>query len=225
MKNIALIVAGGQSVRMGDKIPKPYIEINDKTILEHCLDKFISHSAIDGVMVVIRPEHQSLYEKATANYQLLPHCYGGELRQDSVRNGLNALREYNPQLVLIHDAARIFPPVSLIDELVVAAKTYPSVAPAVKVVDSLQRADQQLVALGAVNREELYAIQTPQVFNYSTILHIHNQRHQKIYSDDITMAQEYGEVVKLVLSNEMNFKITTTEDLLYARYLINHLNA
>ena len=104
---IALIVAAGVAKRFGVATPKQYLLINDKSILQIVIEKFLQHPQIDAVAVIINDSHQELYQKFTKNLDLLPPILGGKERQDSVRLGLLSIAKYEPEKVLIHDAARL----------------------------------------------------------------------------------------------------------------------
>lgn len=108
MKNIALIVAGGSGLRIGGSKAKQYLSINGKSILRVAVEQFLKNPAVDAVKVVIAKGHEHEYTEATKGLNLLPFCYGGETRQESVLNGLLDLKAINPKNVLIHDAARPF---------------------------------------------------------------------------------------------------------------------
>src|SRR5437763_14992935 len=105
----ALIVAAGRGTRFGGVLPKQYLGLGGGTVLRHAVSAFAGHPRISGVMVAIRPEDRAVFERALAGIPFLPPVDGGPERQDSVRLGLEALAEHEPDRVLIHDGARPFP--------------------------------------------------------------------------------------------------------------------
>src|SRR5882724_2792793 len=109
---IALIVAAGRGERAQGSgpgkaaVPKQYWPLAGKPALRHAAEAFLAHQAVSGVRVVIREEDREFYRSAMSGLALLPPVAGGATRQESVRNGLEALAGESPELVLIHDAAR-----------------------------------------------------------------------------------------------------------------------
>ena len=125
MDTIAMIVAAGRGRRTGDRIPKQYAMSKKDSMLSLTIRALLKSKKIDGIIVVINEKDTDLYLKSTKQFtesRLLSYCLGGVQRTDSVRNGLNALKTYNPKNVLIHDAARPFLPTCLIDRLVESLK-------------------------------------------------------------------------------------------------------
>ena len=107
----AVIVAAGKGIRSKSTIPKQYIYFGHKSVLEKNIENFIYEPLIDFVLVVINEEHIELYDKAIAKInssKLLPKCFGGETRSQSVKNGLKALANIGCKKILIQDGARPF---------------------------------------------------------------------------------------------------------------------
>lgn len=218
--NIALIVAGGSGKRMSNDIPKQYLKIDEISLLRICIQNFLDHPRIDAVAVVIADGHQQLYFEATVGLGLLPFVLGGTERQDSVRNGLFALEKYKPELVLIHDAARIFTSAELIDKLLEQIKTSEAVIPAVPISDTIKKVDNHMRIAETVPRENLYSAQTPQVFKFKTILAAHKEFNGQYYTDDASLLEQKDIDVKIVESDCSNYKITSNEDFEFARATI-----
>ena len=107
-KCVALIVAAGKGNRFGSNTPKQYHELCGEMILRKTVKSFLFCPEISAVKVVIHKDNVELYKEAVQGLSLLPYCFGGKERQDSVRLGLESLKEENPDIVLIHDAARPF---------------------------------------------------------------------------------------------------------------------
>lgn len=218
-KTIALVVAGGSGNRLSTELPKQYMKIADKTILERCCEKLLEHKNIDAVMVVIAKDHQDLYIEATKNLKLLPFTIGGKERQDSVRNGLIALEKYQPETILIHDAARIFFNDKLIDQLLETLKNYAVVIPVSPVTDTIKQVNNHLIER-TVDRTNLYGAQTPQVFRYKEILKLHLKYKGQPLTDDANLFEKENIPVAIVKSDQSNFKITTQSDFAFASWLL-----
>lgn len=163
----ALVVAAGGGARAGGAVPKQYQKLAGKPMLRYSCEALTTHHMITGVLVVVSPEHHDFYEEAVAGLTVLPHAYGGAVRGESVRAGLNALALYAPDYVLIHDAARPFLPHRVIDGLIEQLTPEQGAVPAIAVMDTVRR----LVA-GAweeVSRDGLMRVQTPQAFPYAPL--------------------------------------------------------
>ncbi|HYH39540.1 MAG TPA: bifunctional 2-C-methyl-D-erythritol 4-phosphate cytidylyltransferase/2-C-methyl-D-erythritol 2,4-cyclodiphosphate synthase [Azospirillum sp.] len=214
---IALIVAGGSGQRFGAERPKQYHDLAGRPVLRRTVEAFLRHPAVSGVQVVIQPAHRDLYDAAVAGLDLPEPVAGGATRQDSVRNGLEALP--SPDLVLIHDAARPLIDADSIQAVVDALAEAPGALAAVPVADTLKRGDGGNVA-GTVDRTALWRAQTPQGFRYPEILAAHRDAAGLDLTDDAAVAERAGLAVRLVPGKEENFKVTTQDDLIRAERLL-----
>ena len=108
--NIAIITSAGRGLRMLSSFdtPKQYMKLHGIEIIRYSLEAFLNHPDIDYVLTVIHADDIELYKKATIGLELLPPVFGGKTRQESVRMGLGAIKQFNPSKVLIHDASRPF---------------------------------------------------------------------------------------------------------------------
>jgi 2-C-methyl-D-erythritol 4-phosphate cytidylyltransferase/2-C-methyl-D-erythritol 2,4-cyclodiphosphate synthase len=210
MKNLVIIVAAGSGSRFGGEIPKQYQLLSGKPILAHTIETFANHPQIDAVLVVISEGHELLYNSSVLNSpKILPFALGGNERQDSVRLGLIEAQKYNPQNVLIHDAARPYIDSNTISRILDALETHQAVIPVINVSDSVR------VKGEAVNRDEVKIVQTPQGFHFDKILHAHqhNSSHWVKLTDDAQVAESAGIELHFVEGDIMNKKITTQNDL------------
>jgi 2-C-methyl-D-erythritol 4-phosphate cytidylyltransferase / 2-C-methyl-D-erythritol 2,4-cyclodiphosphate synthase len=171
---IALIVAAGRGTRAGDGAPKQYRELAGAPVLRRSIEAFVRHPAVDGVQVVIGADDRPAYEAATAGLKLLPPVIGGEVRQASVRFGLDALKDRSPASVLIHDAARPLVDAETIAAVAKALETYVGAVPTLAVADTLKRVSDFTVQ-ATVPRENIAVVQTPQGFRYPEILAAHHK--------------------------------------------------
>jgi 2-C-methyl-D-erythritol 4-phosphate cytidylyltransferase/2-C-methyl-D-erythritol 2,4-cyclodiphosphate synthase len=153
---------------------------------------------------------------------LLSPVFGGATRQDSVHAGLQALRPQNPNLVLVHDAARPFASPALIARAIAAAAANHAAVPGVRIVDGVKTIDEAGRIIGNVSRDALRAVQTPQAFRFASLLAAHQQaqaagRHDFI--DDAAVAEWAGMTVSVFEGEPGNVKLTTHDDFARARAL------
>lgn len=221
-----IVVAAGRGTRFSTdqyRQPKQYRDLGGRPVVSHALDAFLSHPAITDVLVVIHPDDVVLYDKAVAAIdpevggKLRKAVSGGATRQESVRNGLVALENQNIDQVLIHDAARPFISHAVIDAVLEKlAEGHRAVLPAVPVVDTLKRLEETTGQLETVDRTGLWAAQTPQGFDYPTILEGHEKANgagRTDFTDDTAIAEWLGFYVALADGDPDNFKITSRSDL------------
>ncbi|MBC7135719.1 MAG: bifunctional 2-C-methyl-D-erythritol 4-phosphate cytidylyltransferase/2-C-methyl-D-erythritol 2,4-cyclodiphosphate synthase [Oceanibaculum nanhaiense] len=218
-KTIALIVAAGRGHRLGGSLPKQYLPLAGQPVLRHTVARFLAHPGIDAVRVVIHPDDRNLYDQALGDLGLGAPIAGGATRQDSVRQGLEALVADTPDLVLIQDAARPFTAPATIDAVLAALKEHPGAIPALAVADTLKRAEGARIA-ATVPRGGLYRAQTPQGFRFADILAAHRALAGQELTDDASLLEASGQEVALVPGTEENFKITTAEDMMRAETLL-----
>ena len=207
-----LIVAAGRGSRFGGPLPKQYCLLAGQPVLRRTAAAFLDHPAVTGVRVVIHPDDRALYDAATGGLDLPAPVSGGAARQDSVRNGLEAIAPDRPDLVLIHDAARPLISAGAIDRLIASLEHHVAAIAAVPVRDTVKRAEGSRIA-DTVDRTHLWRAQTPQAFRFADILAAHRAAAGLDLTDDAAVAERAGHPVELVMGDEDNFKITTTEDL------------
>jgi 2-C-methyl-D-erythritol 4-phosphate cytidylyltransferase / 2-C-methyl-D-erythritol 2,4-cyclodiphosphate synthase len=217
---VALIVAAGRGQRFGVTSPKQYVELVGKPVLRHSLETFALHPTIGAVRVVIHGDDVALYNSATAGLSLLAPVTGGATRQESVRRGLESLKDMMPSAVLIHDAARPLVDAALIDRMLAALEEAPGAIPALPVADTVKRAQDGRVA-ATLDRRTLWRAQTPQAFRYGDIMAAHDAAAGRELTDDAAVAEAAGLAVALVEGAEENFKVTTEADLRRAQQLLS----
>jgi 2-C-methyl-D-erythritol 4-phosphate cytidylyltransferase/2-C-methyl-D-erythritol 2,4-cyclodiphosphate synthase len=211
LNNIAIIVAAGQGTRLSAELPKQYLKINGQSLLEISINKFLAHPEIDAVAVVISPEQQHFYDQHIKPHaRLLPPTSGGKERQDSVSLGLEYIKQYKPQKVLIHDAARIFLEPEYISKLLRALDRKIAAALVTPIADTIRYITGDTNRI--VSRENIYATQTPQAFRYQIIKDLHDNNQTKI-TDDIALLELANIAdIEFIEGSISNFKITTKED-------------
>lgn len=216
MNTVALIVAAGAGARFGlgrDSIPKQYIDINGCSVLENSIRVFASNARIDKIQVVIAAKHQHLY-KSYNNEKLLPVVLGSDKRQDSVYNGLEALKEYNPKFVLIHDGVRPFVSQKLIDDVITALQANVVVVPVLMVYDAVLKVSNGLVTQ-YIDRNVMRKVQTPQGFDFASIISCYESEEDscEVFNDDGSVMHKYNVPVTTIPGEEKNIKITVQDDL------------
>lgn len=211
-KCVALIVAAGKGNRFGSNTPKQYHELCGEMILRKTVKSFLSCPEISAVKVVIHKDNVELYKEAVQGLSLLPYCFGGKERQDSVRLGLESLKEENPDIVLIHDAARPFATKEVISAVIASVHKGQGAISASKVTDTIKRADTDNNITATVDRSSLWKAATPQGFMYDEILAAHTAAKGLALTDDAAVAENYGLKTVVVEGSAKNIKITTMED-------------
>ncbi len=233
MTTAAVIVAAGRGARLGlvHGAPKQYALIGGEPVLRHTVRAFLAHAAIDHVVVVIHPDDPDHYWTACRDLdrgRLLPPVLGGATRQASVHCGLEALVPLAPDRVLIHDAARPFVDLALIDRVIAGLAGRQGAVPALAVADTMKRTDTEGCITGTVDRAGLWRAQTPQAFGFVEILAGHQtaaQSSRADFTDDAALAEWLGLSVVVVEGSERNQKITTAEDLVLAERTLSGTRA
>jgi 2-C-methyl-D-erythritol 4-phosphate cytidylyltransferase/2-C-methyl-D-erythritol 2,4-cyclodiphosphate synthase len=212
-KIVALITACGRGSRFSEdeSLPKQYLPLAGISLLRHSILSFINHPEISDVICVIHPDDVLLYEEASIGLDLLTPVFGGETRQASIRLGLEALREYNPSKVLIHDGVRPFVSKQIINGVLEKLKTHPAVIPAVVVEDTIKKCEDGKIEW-TLERENLWRAQTPQGFVYEDILNSHVAFQNLHFTDDASINEYAGIPVAIIPGSQNNFKITTQDD-------------
>ena len=221
----ALIVAAGKGIRSKSTVPKQYLYFGQKYVLEKNIENFIAEPLIDFVVVVINEDHLEFYEKAIAkinNPKLLPKCFGGKTRSQSVKNGLKAISEIGCKKILIQDGARPFTSNEIIKNCIKGLDNFDVVFPAIKIPDTvyveIKRNNQSKIDVLGLNRDSLIRAQTPQAFHFDYIYRAHMNYNQH-HTDDVNLALIDKKKIDIVSGSEYNFKITTPEDIKIAEKL------
>lgn len=213
LKTVALITACGRGNRFNHEegVPKQYMSLAGVPLLRHSILAFLNHKEIDDVICIIHPEDMSLYEEAVKGLDLLNPVFGGQTRQTSIRLGLEALKDYKPEKVLIHDGVRPLVSKRIISGILEKLKTHPAVIPAIAVEDTLKKYGDGKIEW-TLERDNLWRAQTPQGFLYQDILNSHTAFQNLHFTDDAALNEYAGIPVAIVPGSQNNFKITTKED-------------
>ena len=213
----AIIVAAGSGKRMGADIPKQFIPINDKTIFEHTLDSFVLFDLFDEIIVVLAEDYISFVDPILKQYpsKTIKTCKGGAERFHSVQNALNEVNTAS-NMVFIHDAVRPFCSLDLVKECYTACNVNSSAIPAVSLKDSIREIDEKGTSK-IIDRSNLRSIQTPQVFNYKELYAAYQVPFSASFTDDASVYEKAGHPIHLIEGETFNIKITTPDDLEFAR--------
>ncbi len=230
-QNYVIIVAAGTGSRMGGNLPKQYIPINGKPLLMHTLLKFHQAQSKPQILLVLSSEMESYWKELCREYDFqIPHilCHGGASRFQSVKNGLITLRNSIPDpanaIIAVHDAARPLLTTQLIDALYQeVANGHHAVIPAVQSSNSVRFGTK--TKSEAVDRNQVWLVQTPQVFQATLLLEAYEQEELSSFTDDASVVENWN---KNKMSNNLlifpgehqNLKITYQEDLAIAQLLL-----
>ena len=218
----AIVVAAGRGLRAGGDVPKQFRRVGGEIMLSRTLSMLVEAPNVGLVQPVIRPEDRALFEAATAKMatkiamtKMLPAASGGTTRQASVRAGLEALQSHQPDIVLIHDAARPFASRALIARAIAATEQTGAAIPALPVTDTVKSVDADGLVERTLDRNALRLIQTPQGFAFKPLLEAHRraqtQGHDD-FTDDAALAEWAGMEVAVFEGEAGNIKITNPDD-------------
>lgn len=220
----AIIVAAGKGTRMGPGRDKLFLKLAGCPVVAHTWRQFDAADCIDEIVLVIRDGMQSAFQELAQKhrfqkpFRLVP---GGEERQDSVWNGLQALAP-GSQMVAIQDAARPCTSQALIAATLAAARAMGAAVAAQPVTDTIKESGDGKRVERTLDRSRLWAVQTPQAFRVEVIrraLTAVRERNLAV-TDDTAACELIGQPVELVVSAEPNPKVTRPEDLPYIEALL-----
>jgi 2-C-methyl-D-erythritol 4-phosphate cytidylyltransferase len=222
VKCIAIVLAGGKGKRMESDIPKQYIELNGKPILYYALNEFENCSIIDEIILVTGKDDityckENIVDKYSFN-KVTNIIEGGKERYHSVNNGLLAIDDCD--YVFIHDGARPMIQNSTIMKAYECVKEFKACVVAVQTKDTIKIADEEGFISVTPNREKLWNIQTPQVFEWGIIKKAYDILMESdcnnITDDAMVVENMLNFKVKLVQGTYENIKVTTPSDLVIA---------
>ncbi|SVA86879.1 uncharacterized protein METZ01_LOCUS139733 [marine metagenome] len=213
-----ILLAAGDSKRLGSKVPKPFIKIGKKTLLEYSLIKFNKIRQIKKIIIVTNKKHSKFFKNIKFNNCV--KIVGGKTRQESTYKALKHIKKNKIKCtnVLIHDSARPNFSVKLIKRIINASKRN-AVIPKIPMHDALKESIGKKILLN-LPRENFFSTQTPQSFNFNEILDLHSRNKALYKDDDLSLVQSLKKV-KFVNGEKNNFKITNQEDLSMLKNFIN----
>jgi 2-C-methyl-D-erythritol 4-phosphate cytidylyltransferase len=227
MNSAAIVLAAGRSRRMGGNENKVLQLLNERPVLSYSLEAFQQHASVNTVVVVCRDEEREQIEPVIDEYcpKAKGHFVtGGQERFDSVRNGLESLVDDNPEAVFIHDSARPFLRQAFITDSLECLKTYKGCVVGIPLFDTLKEiiADSNDHVINQTHpRSKFWLAQTPQTFRYPDILNAYRSLNPPpLPTDDGEVLELAGETVVMVQGSRTNMKLTTPEDWLMAKAII-----
>jgi len=213
-KICVVLLSGGIGSRMGSTTPKQYLELGNKPIAKYSFERFASMAEVCEIVVVCNSDYEELFAIHSSKHLLLTFARPGVRRQDSVYNGVQAIRS-DADFICIHDAARPFITIASVEKLFEAAKVNGAAALGVKVTSTIKESDDLGYVVKTHPREYLWEIQTPQIIKKNLLLEgfALADKLQATVTDDVSLIELLNLPVKLVEGNYNNIKITTPEDL------------
>jgi 2-C-methyl-D-erythritol 4-phosphate cytidylyltransferase len=235
MKVFVIIPAAGLGTRMGaphaGQSPlrsKQFLELDGVPILIHTLRKFAAAPQVDSIWVAMRKAEISSFALTVDKAGLGKPVHlieGGEHRQESVGNALDALPAESGDLVLIHDAVRPFVSQETITGVIEQTKRYGAAIAGVPAIDTIKRVERRAegaIVEATIPREQIVQAQTPQGFRYGLLSPIFNEARIEGFqgTDEASLLERAGQPVRVVMGSTRNFKITTAADLELAEFFL-----
>ena len=220
MRYYAIVVAGGTGNRMQNTVAKQFLLIENRPVLMHTLEAFHKCVLNPDIILVMNIHQQAFWKELCTNYNFkVPHLLvdGGKERFDSVKNGLDSIE--GEGIVAVHDAVRPLVSASLILHTFQMAAQNGNAIAAIQPVDSVRRKTISN-ATEAINRDELFLIQTPQTFQMSQLRKAYLQAFRSDFTDDASVVEKAGFSINLVDGERSNIKITYPQDLELASFLL-----
>jgi len=224
----AIIAAAGCGSRMSSSISKQYIEIENKPILVHTLEKFCQSELIDSICIVVSKDwYHYVIEKIIDKFAITKIdkiLIGGNTRQESVYIALQAV-DNQYATVVIHDVVRPLITLDLLSKVIIMGKQTGAAVLAVPIQESVKKVSGNLIKQ-TLNRETVWLVQTPQVYKRELILNAYRQAFINCIkaTDDSELVEHLGYPIQVIEGSRTNIKITTPEDLDLARYLMRKVN-
>lgn len=225
---IAIILAAGKGTRLGAGRSKGLLELSspEDLVIVRVLRTFSAESRIKEFVVTSSPDEIADFKNLKLAELLnrpVSIIEGGASRQESVKAALEFIErrgadEYG--YVLVHDAARCLLSSALVQASVDGAIKHGAITTALPVIDSIKEVNAGKEVVCSLDRSKLWAVQTPQAFKFELLLKAHNQSTAPDATDDASLVEKIGKV-HVVPGERTNFKVTTKEDLAYARFLLS----
>lgn len=229
--NIGIILSGGVGSRMGSSTPKQYVCVNRQPILNYCLSTFLHNKRIDSIVVACAEEWKDFIAKCVIELKIDKPVYyaqAGETRQYSIYNALKVADEHsscNKDIVIIHDAARPLVSDELINRCLDACMTADGVLPVVPVKDTIYVSEDGKSIKSLLDRNSLWNGQAPEAFNLEKYLKAHEEMsHEQILqiNGSTELGVKMGLNCTLIQGDPLNFKITTPEDLINFKNILDN---
>ena len=199
MSLFLVLLAAGDSKRLKSNTPKPYHEVNGKTLLEHSFSAFKDFKKIRKTVIVYNKNHKNYIKKLNLKNTL--KIIGGRSRQESTFKALTKIKKMNCKKVLIHDSARPNPSKKLISKTIYELKTNHAVVPTIEISDATKRVKKNIIFKN-IQRNSLRFSQTPQGFTFRKIYEKHKKNINTSFNDDAALFTKDGEKVLAITGNK-----------------------
>lgn len=219
--NIGLVIAGGVGARMNNTTPKQFIAVKGKPIIIYTLEAFQKNSSIDYIAVVCLKGWEDILRKYAQQYNITKLKWitpGGSTGMESLRNGMNLLRENcsEDDIIIIHDAVRPLLSDDIINANIAGVVEFGTAITSIPCTEALLYSENKETSSEVVDRNLIWRTQTPQSLRLSKFVWAHEEAMKRGITDTVatcTLLVELGETVHFVLGQSSNFKITTAEDI------------
>ena len=226
--NIALIIAGGTGQRMNQDIPKQFLIVHDKPIIIYTLETVQNHSEIDNIGVVCIDGWHEILKNYCRDYgisKLINIVSGGDTRHDSIYNGLISLKDIaqDDDVIILVDANRALISTEIITDNIAMCKKYGAAISMLPCVDSMYISNDAQYIENSANREILYKGHTPESAKYEKYIEVYEKANELNISNlaPSALLLKFGKKVAISKGSEKNIKITTPEDIIIFKALLN----
>ena len=228
MRVEAIVPAAGLGLRLEAGLPKPLVKIAERPILIHTLRALSESRSIRRIILAVNKGCLDKFREVLKRFPVkkrIELVLGGASRRESVENCLKTI-DSAANIILVHDAVRPFVSKDLIDRLLKEAKVSPAVICGVPVKATIKRVTGNGLrgtagrVIETLNRKGLWEIQTPQVFQKDLLLKAYVKFKDTPATDDASLVEKLGIKVKVILGSYFNIKITTPEDLVFAKTIV-----
>ena len=230
-KKFVVVMAAGSGTRMGAEVPKQFLEIDGKAILQKTIEVFMDACPDITVVTVLSESHMGYWKKYCLERNFIcPQVLvkGGITRFHSVRNALDKVPE--GAVVAVHDAVRPLVSEAFVKDMFERSETTPSLIPVLPCVDTMKvlekkkiQGEEMLVTMEgqSVDRSVLYAAQTPQIFHSEVLKEAYGQAFDTAFTDDASVVLKNGKNLSYLIGERFNIKITTQDDLVLAKAILS----
>ena len=230
-RKYAIIMAAGSGTRMGADMPKQFIELEGKAILQRTIEVFLNACPGVSIITVLPESHMDYWRQYCLDRNFIcPQVLvkGGITRFHSVRNALDKVPE--GAVVAVHDAVRPLVTETFVKTMFEKAEAAPALIPVIPCVDTMKLLEKKkiggeetLVTMEGktVDRSVLYAAQTPQVFHSEILKEAYGQAFDTAFTDDASVVLKYGKNLSYLIGERFNIKLTTQDDLVLAKAILS----
>ena len=224
MKVFAIVASAGSGVRMDPaKDDKPFLTLEGKPLLYHTLSRIDASDAVDDITLIVKEKYITEAKGLVADNdikkvrRIVP---GGETRAQSVKNGLDAIKAQDSDIVLIHDGARPFLTDEMLRSVTRAAGERGAAVVGMPLTSTIKEVGGEDLVEDTVDRTKLWEAQTPQAFRYGLIKRAYEDAAYSNATDDASLVERTGHKVAMVEGSRRNIKVTVPEDIALAEALL-----